>query len=206
MNNNQQVEFTTPSAANIDISTYLENIKQLIKKERETDQTVVLHSDEEIRNKYFSSIVAVFDNKIIWNSSIYPTHMKPLDNLILDWKKIRVWESWSVIIHPDFRWHWLWRKLTTASFETFFDKYDIIVGATVNNIMFTLRTHQWFENIPFPKELYEEWKKYLAPFMGGWDLEFQERAKCMMYNLNLTEQQKTELINILQKEYVINLI
>ena len=65
--------------------------------------------------------------------------------------------------------------------------------------MFTLRMHQWFENIPFPKELYEEWKKYLAPFMQGWDWEFQERAKCMMYNLNLTEQQKNELINMLQK-------
>lgn len=199
MKNNWTISFGSPHISNIDISTYVESVKNLIKKEREADQTVVLHTDDEIQSKYEASIVAVVDQKIIWNSSIYPTHMKPLDDLIIDGKRIRVWESWSVIIHPDFRGKWLGKQLTSVSLETFTHHYDIIVGATVNDIMYTLRMHQGFERIPFPKELYEEGKKYLAQYMKGGEVEFEARAKCMLYNIKLSEKTKNALITLLQK-------
>ncbi len=182
------------------MTSYVNKVKQLIQEERKSDQTIVLHSDEEIRSKYTSSIIAILNGEIIWNASIYPTQMRPLNTLILDGKKIRIGESWSVIIHPDFRGQWFGKKLTMTSLATFAHKYDIIVGATVNPKMFSLRIQQGFENIPFPRELYEEGKKYLAPFMTGWEAEFIQRAKCVMYNINLTEQQKKELIKILQKK------
>ncbi len=206
MKENLEITFTTPSDANIDLSTYIEDVKGLIKRERESDPTVVLHTDEEIWSKYKYSIIAVLNKKIIWNSSIYDSKMKPLHDLSLQGKKIKVWESWSVIIHPDYRWMWIGKKLTTISLQRFSPNYDIIVGATVNNIMFNLRMHQGFETIPFPKELYEEWKKYLAPFMKDWDVEFEDRAKCMMYNFKLSNEQKKALIHILEKEYSINQI
>jgi hypothetical protein len=48
MKENLEITFTTPSDANIDLSTYIEDVKGLIKRERESDPTVVLHTDEEI--------------------------------------------------------------------------------------------------------------------------------------------------------------
>lgn len=200
---NTTIRFTIPDKANIDMEKYLDSIKQLIIKERESDPTVVLHSDQEIISKYHSSIVWLIDSDIIANSSIYPTNMKPLNNLILWWQKIKVWESWSVIIHPDFRWRWFWKKITTISLQTFSPKYDIIVWATVNAIMYNLRLSQWFEAIPFPQELYEEWKKFLSPLMHWWVQEFQERAKCMMLNISLSNIQKQELISLLQSQNII---
>lgn len=196
------IEFSTPYSKDISQSNYLQSIKDLIQKERVSDQTIVLHTDEEILSKYASSIVATLEDQIIGNSSIYPTKMKPLSDLILDSKTIRVGESGSVIIHPDFRWLWLGKKITYASLKTFSSDYDLIVGATVNKIMFELRLQQGFEQIPFPKDLYEEGKAYLAPFMQGGIQEFEARAKCMMRSFWLTEKQKQELIVILQQEYV----
>jgi len=54
---NTTIRFTIPDKANIDIEKYLYSIKQLIIKERESDPTVVLHSDQEIISKYHSSII-----------------------------------------------------------------------------------------------------------------------------------------------------
>ena len=201
MNNIWNIHFIPPCEGNIDTDNYLQSIKDIIQKERESDPTIVLHTDDEILSKYASSVIAISDGKILWNSSIYPTKMHPLSDLMLDEKKIRVGESWSVIIHPDFRWLWLGKKITNKTLELFANEYDIIVGATVNNIMFVLRMQQGFERIPFPKSLYEEGKKYLAPFMKWGEQEFQERARCMMYNMKLTEKEKNDVINILQKEY-----
>ncbi|MEI6773731.1 MAG: hypothetical protein WCL18_02695 [bacterium] len=76
--NTSTICFTTPQEANIAMPIYLDSIKHLIHKERESDQTVVLHTDQEILAKYASSIVAVVQSKIIGNSSIYPSKMKPL--------------------------------------------------------------------------------------------------------------------------------
>jgi|UPI000370D6F7 hypothetical protein len=59
--------------------------------------------------------------------------------------------------------------------------------------------HQGFERIPFPKELYEEGKKYLAQYMKGGEVEFEARAKCMLYNIKLSEKTKNALITLLQK-------
>ena len=174
--------------------------------EIENNPTMVLHTDEEILSKYSSSIIAVLHWKIIWNASIYPTNMKPLNALVLWWKNIRVGETWSVIIHPNLRGKWIGKKLINKALQTFCDNYDVIVEATVNDIMFVLSTHQWFERIPFPKALYEEGKKYLAPQMNWKEFEFKQKAKCLMYNVSLTQEQKNDLICILEKEYTTNVI
>jgi GNAT superfamily N-acetyltransferase len=199
--NKPSISFTTPQEANIGASTYKDNLKDLILQEIHTNPTMVLHTDEEIFSKYDSSIIAVVDGKIVGNASIYPTHMKPLDTLILEGKHIRVGEAWSVIIHPDMRGHGLGRNLIAKTLKHFSHVYDIIVEATVNDIMFTLSLHQGFERIPFPKNLYEEGKTHLASRMQGKEAEFEQRAKCLMYNVTLTQGQKEALIDILQNEY-----
>jgi len=91
--NNANIFFTTPQDANIDASMYKEHLKDLILQEIHTNPTMVLHTDEEILSKYTSSIIAIVDGKIVGNASIYPTHMQPLDTLILDGKSIRVGEA-----------------------------------------------------------------------------------------------------------------
>jgi hypothetical protein len=87
------IYFTTPQEANIDASIYKEHLKDLILQEIHTNPTMVLHTDEEILSKYDSSIIAIVDGKIVGNASIYPTHMQPLDTLMLDGKNIRVGEA-----------------------------------------------------------------------------------------------------------------
>ena len=193
--------FTTPQEANIHISTYKEHLKDLILQEIANNPTMVLHTDKEICAKYASSIVSMHHGKIMWNASVYPTNMKPLTTLILDWRNVRVGEIWSVIIHPDVRWYGLGSKLISKALQTFANEYDVIVEATVNDIMFVLSIHQWFECIPFPKALYEEGKEHLAPHMKGKEHEFGQKAKCLMYNVSLTHKQKNELIHILTEEY-----
>jgi hypothetical protein len=91
--NKPSISFTTPQEANIDATTYKDHLKTLILQEIHTNPTMVLHTDEEILSKYNSSIIAVVDRKIVGNASIYPTHMKPLDTLILEGKHIRVGEA-----------------------------------------------------------------------------------------------------------------
>jgi len=202
MNNTSKIELLPPYEGNIDADRYLHSIKNIIQKERESDPTIILHTDDEILSKYASSIVAVFEKKIVGNSSIYPTQMDPLSTLAIEGKNIPVGEFWSVIIHPDFRGMWLGKKITHQVIEVFAAPYKVIVGATVSDIMYMLMTHQGFQNIPFPKALYEEGKKYLAPFMQWGEQEFQKRARCMMYNLKLTEKEKNDLITLLQQEYI----
>jgi len=102
------------------------------------------------------------------------------------------------------RGHGLGRNLIAKTLREFSHAYDMIVEATVNDVMFALSLHQGFERIPFPKKLYEEGKMHLAPRMKGKEDEFQQRAKCLMYNITLTQGQKEALIDILQKEYVEN--
>jgi len=91
--NNANISFTTPQEANIDASMYKDHLKNLILQEIQTNPTMVLHTDEEILSKYDSSIIAVLDGKIMGNASIYPTHMKPLDTMVLDGKSICVGEA-----------------------------------------------------------------------------------------------------------------
>ncbi len=198
---NSNISFTTPQEANIDASIYKDHLKDLILQEIHTNPTMVLHTDEEILSKYTSSVIAIVDGKIVGNASIYPTHMQPLDTLILDGKHIRVGETWSVIIHPDMRGHGLGKNLITKTLSEFSHAYDVIVEATVNDVMFALSLHQGFERIPFPKNLYEEGRNHLAPRMKGKEAEFDQRARCLMYNVTLSQEQKEELIAILQKEY-----
>jgi hypothetical protein len=45
------------------------------------DPTIVVHSDQEIQDKYTHGIVAMYNDVLIGNVNIYPTHMKPLDML-----------------------------------------------------------------------------------------------------------------------------
>lgn len=193
------ISFSTPLEANIAVSDYITSVKSLIQKEREVNPTIVLHTDEEIQAKYPTSIVALLHNQeIIWNSSIYPSKMSPFGDLVLLGQQTNVWEAWSTIIHPHFRWRRLGTQLMTHSVQRFIQEYDMIVWATVNDIMYSLLTKLWFEDIPFPQELYQEWKKYLAPLMPQWD--FEKKAKCIMLNKTLSDLQKIELILILQKE------
>jgi predicted RNase H-related nuclease YkuK (DUF458 family) len=92
MNNTSKIELLPPYEGNVDADRYLHSIKHIIQKERKSDPTIVLHTDDEILSKYASSIVAVFEKKIVGNSSIYPTQMQPLSNLTIEGKNVPVGE------------------------------------------------------------------------------------------------------------------
>jgi len=77
----QNIIYSTPNKKNISKEQYLKQIKKIIYTAFQEDPTIILHIDEEILEKYATSIVASDENNIIGNINIYPTRMKPLDNI-----------------------------------------------------------------------------------------------------------------------------
>jgi predicted GNAT family N-acyltransferase len=118
---------------------------------------------------------------LIGNVNIYPTHMKPLDMLNnSNGQKISVWELWSVVIQPEFRWLGIGKQLTWFALQALWSSYDAVVSATVNDYMTHIFHDYWFHHIPFPKEYFEEGKLHLWPKMIWWVDEFVKKAKCFV--------------------------
>lgn len=163
---------------------YIAHIKTLVQKSISHDPTLILHSDEEIQKKYHSSIV-VFDRglrRMIWNSSIYSTTFACLQELSDSFgRPIKIGETGSSVIDPNYRNYGIGKRLIIEAELQLWRQYDAIIGATVNTIMRDMRIRElWYEIVPFPNDLYEEWKKYLAPRMIGGIKEFEEKATCIM--------------------------
>lgn len=63
--------------------------------------------------------------------------------------------------------------------------------------MFNLRCSLWFEQVPFPKDLYNEWKKFLSQKMKWWEKEFEQRAKCIIHFKDLSDDIRTHILHLL---------
>lgn len=164
----------------LDTETYIQWVKMLINKSLLLDPTLVPHSEEEIWRKYQSSIVAMnnSNNSIVWNTSIYPTTFDCLDSL-RDFCSI--WESWSTVVDPEFRWKSIGKELILHADRYIWSQYDAIIWATINPLMLRMRMDLlWYKIVPFPKDLYEEWRQFFSKRLPGWELEFQDRAKCIL--------------------------
>jgi len=195
MNNNIQI--LRASESMVSENEYLDSIKTLITETQKEDPTVVLHSDEEIIEKFKDSIIAIINGEIVWNTSIYETNMEPLNEVYKDWKKVKIWECGSTFIKKEYRKLWLWKQLVKTWLKEIGPDFWALLWATVNNIMFNLRCSLWFEEIPFPKKYYEEGRQYLWTKMKWWIEEFEQRAKCTMHFQNTTKEVREHISNIL---------
>lgn len=163
---------------------YITHTKLLIQKSLRIDPTLVLHSDEDIGNRFTNSIVAIDENSswIIGNSSLYPTTFPSLLELRnQSWDVIQIGETGSSVIDPHYRNQGIWKRLIMEAHERLWKRYDAIIGATVNTVMRDMRMNELgYEIAPFPSDLYEEWKIHLAPKMSGGIREFEEKAVCLI--------------------------
>lgn len=178
-----------PANSLLEATEYVRSIRTLIERSMKVDPTLVLHSREEILGKYPRSIVAFHKNtrEIIWNSSLYPTEFRSLALLQTPPKNaswitwFRIGESGSSVIDPRFRRLGIGREMIIQADVLYWTQYDAIIWATVNPVMKELRIRELgYEIAPFPKDLYEEWKKFLAPRMRWWIREFEEKAVCLV--------------------------
>jgi hypothetical protein len=178
---NHSLIYTIPRLWWVDKNMYLASIKTMILDSLLYDPTIILHSDQEILDKYAHSVIALDGSKIIWNVNLYPTHMQPLDSLVCphQWP-LHIGELWSVVVDVNYRNHWVWTCLVKHSLDVFAPHYDAVVSATINDHMDHIFRRFWFENIPFPHQYFEEGKQYLWPKMPWWIEEFTSKAQCFL--------------------------
>lgn len=122
----ERINILSASDSWISQNEYLSQVKRMILESQALDPTIVLHSDEEILKRFSNSLVALSNWAIIWNSSIYPTHISPLDSINIGWRVLNIWECWSTIVDRRFRWSWLWKKLVIEWSNTFGKKYEAL--------------------------------------------------------------------------------
>lgn len=193
------IELTRVSRSDFSPEQYGEHITHLILEAQSDDPTIVLHSHDEIIKRFSASVVAIMDGRIIWNTSLYPTHMKPFNTLSYQGRDISMGECGTTVVEKWIRMKGIGRALVEKALEEFWCLYDGIVTGTVNERMVRLRESLGFREIPFPKELYEEWKKFLSPKMVGWKEEFKERAKCMFLQRNITKEEFDYILSVLSE-------
>lgn len=190
-----RISYNSPQSFSISSQQYLDHVKCMILTAFQKDPTIVVHSDEEIKEKYAHSIVALYRGLIVGNSNIYPTRMKPLDALSTpNAQKLSVGELWSVIIHSEFRWLWIGKQLTWIALQSLWSKYDAVVSATVNDYMAKIFYDYGFHQIPFPQAYFEEGKKHLWPKMLWWVDEFVQKAKCFLLANNPIKDYIVEIL------------
>jgi hypothetical protein len=160
------------SSDTISESRYISEVSSLIELTRNLDSTVIPHSEDELKYRYWQSLICFdIDNNIIWHIALYKTEIWELLNL-------NVWEIWSVIVSQNHRGKKIWSKIVWEGIKRLWSSFDAIVAATINPIMLKiLLNEQWFKLTKFPSSCYEWWKKYLSPMMEWWEEEFSRKAK-----------------------------
>ncbi len=157
-----------PASEFCDANTYAENTANLLREAYEQDPTVIPHKLEEMLQKYTWSVLAVFDNQIIWQASIYNSRIPWYTNED---------EIGSVLVRE---WYWnlkIWNSLVERLCES--QRYSVaIISATVNPKMYPIFEKNYFRQIEFPPEYLAEGEQYLAPKMKWWIEEFKTRARC----------------------------
>lgn len=149
---------------------YITAISDMIAETRETDKSVIPHTSEELAERYQSSIITLLDKKIIANASIFRTQIREFEGQ-------NIGELGSVIVCPRHRNHKVWHQMIDMTLDTFSDKYEKIVGATINPHMYRIFEEHGFSEADFPDSCLEEGRKYLSPLLEGWEEEFNQRAK-----------------------------
>lgn len=188
-NDYTHINYTKPNENTISKQEYLNQIKKMIIKTIQNEPTVVLHSDQEILDKYEHGVIAIQNGQIVWNANLYPTQMSELKNLIHPeiWL-LNIGELGSVIVDEDYRHHNIGKTMISHTIKELSSRYDAVVSATVNDCMTRIFDKHWFIQIPFPKEYFQEWLTYLWPKMPWWVEEFTRKAKCfMLFNKDIRD-------------------
>lgn len=149
---------------------YIKWVLKLIEKARRIDHSVIPHTEEELLERYKTSIICLLNNQIIWNSSIFSTNIE-------EFKWQNIGEIWSVITDFDYRNKWIWHKMIEKSILEYKNLFSSIVWATINPKMYNIFKENGFIEEKFPESSLEEWKKYLSFLLLWWEKEFLERAK-----------------------------
>lgn len=158
-----------PASEFCDVNTYAENAVNLLREAYEQDPTVIPHTFEEMLQKYTWSVLAIFDNQIIWQASIYQSTI-PKYNLS--------YEVGSVVVQQNHGNNSLWLQIVSKVIHNKRAHYHGIISATVNQKMYPIFEKNWFLQVEFPPEYLAEGEQYLAPKMSGGKDEFHKKARC----------------------------
>lgn len=192
----QNINFIQPDETIISRQEYLQQIKKMIIQTIQKEPTVVLHTDEEILEKYNHSIVAIHNSQIVWNANLYPTHMSELQNILHPTRwLLNIGELGSVIVDEHYRHHNIWKYMIFQTIQKLSSPYDAVVSATVNECMTKIFDKHWFVEIPFPKEYFKEWLSHLWPKMPWGIEEFKNKAKCFMLFNTPIKKHVLEVLN-----------
>lgn len=138
---------------------YTQTITQLLETLSQDEPTLVIHTPEEFRDRFHHSMIVVADNQCVGHSSLYPTQMKPLNEVLVreDGHTYQVGELGSVAIDKDYQHQGLGKLLLQKTLEEFENHYGAIISATINPNFTKLATKLGFsEEDCFPQEYYNE--------------------------------------------------
>ena len=158
-----------PATSMLSIDEYAHISAWLLQNAFQIDPTVIPHSVEEMSEKYHSSVIALMDDTIVWQASIYQSR--------IPWFCASQ-EIGSVVVEAERFWKSIGKWLIRELLEHYGVWVESIISATVNPRMYSLFERNGFSQIPFPPIYLEEWRQYLAPKMIGGEKEFFQRARC----------------------------
>ncbi len=158
-----------PASLYFDASMYAKASSHLLRDAFEHDPTVIPHTFDEMLQKFSSSVIALLDNVVVWQASIYPTSIPEFL-----WSQ----EIGSVVVRSQNFGNSIGHMLVRWLIHHYGNTSQSIISATVNPRMYPIFEKNGFEQIPFPPLYLEEGKQYLAPKMVWGETEFLERARC----------------------------
>ncbi len=159
-----------PAREFCDRDLYADTTSQLLREAYELDPTVIPHTPEEMLERYEWSVLAVLGNQIVWQASMYDSH--------IPWYT-QDEEIGSVVVNSIYWNMRIWNALV-AQLVTLQKYYKNIISATVNPKMYPIFERNWFLQTSFPPEYLAEGEQYLAPRMP-WGIEaFHKKARCYL--------------------------
>lgn len=169
---------------------YLFNISQ---KEWET---LVKRPHKELEQYYGHTLFMFLNEQLIGKSCIHPTDKMENQVKISD-RLYNIWETTWTLIIPEYRNQWLGNELGKKSLKIIWEKYDMIIWGTINNIMKNIRLKEWFEITEFPPKLFNEGKEYFKDKLHWWEQEFIEKATCIVkFKEDIDAKIKSELLHL----------
>lgn len=159
-----------PAREFCDRDIYAHTTSELLREAYELDPTVIPHTFEEMLERYEWSVLAVLDNQIVWQASMYHSR--------IPWYTSED-EIGSVLVREGYWSMKIWNSLVEKLCES--QRYSVaIISATVNPKMYPIFEKNHFRKIEFPPEYLAEGEQYLAPKMKWWIEEFHRKARCYM--------------------------
>lgn len=157
---NQAISMGLASEVWISLQEFVTEVKKLVELQNISKPSLIRYSDQELEKKYYHSMVIVWKNEdwsktLLWNISYEPSSYTCLPD------NINVATSGTLILHPYLRGVWLGKELLNKSQLYFEKKYDVIIWATFNPIVYSTKLQQWYTAIKSMPA-----KDYLIPAMN----------------------------------------